>query len=57
MARAIWSGAISFGLVNVPVKLFSATSPKTVRFHQISAKTGARIRQKRVDQSTGDEVP
>jgi DNA end-binding protein Ku len=57
MARAIWSGAISFGLVNVPVKMYSATSPKTVRFHQLSGKTGARIRQKRVDQSTGDEVP
>jgi DNA end-binding protein Ku len=57
MPRAIWSGAISFGLVNVPVKLYSATSPKTVRFHQLSAKTGARIRQKRVDPSTGDEVP
>ena len=57
MARAIWSGAISFGLVNVPVKLYSATSPKTVRFHQLSSKTGARIRQKRVDPSTGDEVP
>jgi DNA end-binding protein Ku len=57
MARAIWSGAISFGLVNVPVKLFSATSPKTVRFHQISSKTGARIRQKRVDPSTDEEVP
>jgi DNA end-binding protein Ku len=57
MARAIWSGAISFGLVNVPVKLYSATSPKSVRFHQVSAKTGARIRQKRVDPSTGDEVP
>jgi DNA end-binding protein Ku len=57
MPRAIWTGAISFGLVNVPVKLYSATSPKTVRFHQISAKTGARIRQKRVDPSTGDEVP
>ncbi|MGO9959771.1 MAG: Ku protein [Solirubrobacteraceae bacterium] len=56
MARAIWSGAISFGLVNVPVKLYSATSPKTVRFHQLSGKTGARIRQKRVDSSTGDEV-
>jgi DNA end-binding protein Ku len=56
MARAIWSGAISFGLVNVPVKLYSATSPKTVRFHQLSSKTGARIRQKRVDASTGDEV-
>ena len=57
MARSIWSGAISFGLVNVPVKLFSATSPKTVRFHQLSSKTGARIRQKRVDPTTGEEVP
>src|SRR5438874_82440 len=57
MPRAIWSGAISFGLVNVPVKLYSATSPKTVRFHQISSKTGARIRQKRVDPSTDEEVP
>jgi DNA end-binding protein Ku len=56
MPRAIWSGAISFGLVNVPVKLYSATSPKAVRFHQLSGKTGARIRQKRVDPSTGDEV-
>src|SRR3984885_10165736 len=56
MARAIWSGAISFGLVNVPVKLYSATSPKTVRFHQLSRETGSRIRQKRVDPSTGDEV-
>ena len=57
MARAIWTGAISFGLVNVPVKLYSATSPKTVRFHQLSSKTGARIRQKRVDPSTDEEVP
>jgi DNA end-binding protein Ku len=56
MARAIWSGAISFGLVNVPIKLYSATSPKAVRFHQLSAKTGARIKQKRVDPTTGDEV-
>jgi DNA end-binding protein Ku len=56
MPRAIWSGAISFGLVNVPVKLYSATSPKTVRFHQLSSKTGARIKQKRVDPSTGEEV-
>jgi DNA end-binding protein Ku len=56
MPRAIWSGAISFGLVNVPVKMYSATSPKTVRFHQLSGKTGHRIRQKRVDEQTGDEV-
>jgi len=57
MARAIWTGAISFGLVNVPVKLYSATSPKAVRFNQISGRTGARIKQKRVDASTGEEVP
>src|ERR1700722_4831857 len=57
MAPAIWTGAISFGLVNVPVKLYAATSPKTVRFHQLSSKTGGRIRQKRVDSTTGEEVP
>jgi DNA end-binding protein Ku len=57
MARAIWTGAISFGLVNVPVKLYAATSPKTVRFHQLSSKTGGRVRQKRVDSTTGEEVP
>src|SRR5580693_469066 len=57
MPRAIWSGAISFGLVNVPVKLYSATSQKTVRFHQLSSKTGVRIKQKRVDPSTDQEVP
>ncbi|MBV9337242.1 MAG: Ku protein [Solirubrobacterales bacterium] len=57
MARAIWSGAISFGLVNVPVKLYTATQPKAVRFNQLSGKTGARIRQKRVDPTTDQEVP
>jgi DNA end-binding protein Ku len=57
MPRAIWSGAISFGLVNVPVKLYSAVSSKSVRFHQLDSETGARIRQKRVSSATGDEVP
>ena len=57
MPRAIWSGAISFGLVNVPVKLFSAVSPKDVRFNQLEEGTGARIRQKRVSADTGEEVP
>jgi len=52
----MWSGAISFGLVNVPVKLYSAVSRKTVRFHQLSKDTGVRIQQKRIDPSTGDEV-
>jgi DNA end-binding protein Ku len=52
----MWSGAISFGLVNVPVKLYSAVSKKTVRFHQLNGKTGHRIAQKRTDAQTGDEV-
>jgi DNA end-binding protein Ku len=52
----MWSGAISFGLVNVPVKLYSAVSRKTVRFHQLNGKTGHRIAQKRVDSSTNEEV-
>jgi DNA end-binding protein Ku len=56
MARSIWTGAISFGLVTVPVKLYSAVNRKTVRFHQLSGKSGVRISQKRVDPSTGDEV-
>jgi DNA end-binding protein Ku len=56
MARSIWTGAISFGLVTVPVKLYSAVNRKTVRFHQLSGKTGVRISQRRVDPSTGDEV-
>jgi DNA end-binding protein Ku len=53
----MWSGAISFGLVNVPVKLYSAVSRKTVRFHQLNSDTGHRISQKRVDSVTGEEVP
>jgi DNA end-binding protein Ku len=57
MPRAIWTGAISFGLVNVPVRLYSAVSRKTVRFHQLDDKEHARIQQKRVSSKTGDEVP
>ncbi len=56
MARSIWTGAISFGLVTVPVKMYSAVSRKTVRFHQLNKATGSRIAQKRVDPSTGEEV-
>jgi DNA end-binding protein Ku len=57
MARAIWTGAISFGLVNVPVKLYSATAAKTVRFHQLHDKDGVRIQQRRVCPADGEEVP
>jgi DNA end-binding protein Ku len=56
MPRPIWSGSISFGLVNVPVKLFSATSPKEVRFHMLHDKDGGRIQQKRVCSIDGQEV-
>jgi DNA end-binding protein Ku len=56
MARSIWTGAISFGLVNVPVKLYSAVSKKTVRFHQLHEKDGIRIQQKRVCPADGEEV-
>lgn len=57
MARSLWSGAISFGLVNVPVKLFSAVSPKEVRFNMLHHKDGGRIQQKRVCSVDGEEVP
>ncbi len=55
MPRAIWSGAISFGLVSVPVKLYSAVSRKTVRFNQLDSATNTRVRQKRVN-GEGEEV-
>jgi len=57
MPRAIWTGAISFGLVSVPVKLYSAIDRKSVRFHQLSGKSGVRVAQKRVDPTSGEEVP
>jgi DNA end-binding protein Ku len=56
MPRSIWTGAISFGLVTVPVKLYSAVNRKSVRFNQLNGRTGSRIAQKRVDASTGEEV-
>jgi DNA end-binding protein Ku len=57
MPRPIWTGSISFGLVNVPIKLVSATSPKDVRFHQLHSTDNARIQQKRVCSADGEEVP
>lgn len=56
MPRAIWSGAISFGLVNVPVKLTTAIAKKDVHFHQLHATDGARIEQRRVCTADGEEV-
>ena len=57
MARSIWRGAISFGLVNVPVKLYSAVSKKTVRFNQLHEKDNSRINLKRFCAEEGQEVP
>ncbi|MDQ6696360.1 MAG: Ku protein [Actinomycetota bacterium] len=57
MPRATWSGSISFGLVNIPIKLYTAVSRKNVRFNQIDTRTGSRIKQKRVSETDGDEVP
>jgi DNA end-binding protein Ku len=56
MPRPIWTGSVSFGLVNVPVKLLSATSSKDVRFHQLHDADNARISQKRVCSLDGEEV-
>src|SRR5207248_2700679 len=55
MARAIWSGSISFGLVNVPVKLYSAVHQQDIHFSQFD-KSGNHIRYKRVSEKTGKEV-
>ena len=57
MARAIWSGSISFGLLNVPVKLYSAVSKQTVRFRELRESDSSRVKHKRVAESDGKEVP
>ncbi|MBO2459143.1 non-homologous end joining protein Ku [Actinomadura violacea] len=55
--RSIWKGAISFGLVTIPVKLYSATEQRDVSFHQVHREDGGRIRYKRVCSVDGEEVP
>ncbi len=56
MPRVIWKGSISFGLVTIPVQLFSAVSRKTVRFNQLDAETGARVRYKKVSSADESEL-
>ena len=56
MPRAIWSGSISFGLLNVPVKLYSAVSKKSVSFRELRESDGSRVRHKRVAEADGKEV-
>jgi DNA end-binding protein Ku len=56
MPRSIWKGAISFGLVNIPVALYAAESRQELRFNQLDKETGHRVRMHRVDEETGREV-
>jgi DNA end-binding protein Ku len=56
MARAIWSGSISFGLLNVPVKLYSAVSRRQISFRELRASDSSRVRHKRVAEADGEEV-
>jgi DNA end-binding protein Ku len=55
--RSIWKGAIAFGLVNVPVKVYSATESHDIRFHQVHAADGGRIKYQRVCSECGEIVP
>ncbi|MER6386228.1 Ku protein [Streptomyces sp. NPDC001250] len=57
MARAMWNGVLTFGLVSLPVQLFAATDSHTIRFHQLQRGTSDRVRNKRVNERTGEEVP
>jgi DNA end-binding protein Ku len=57
MARAIWSGSISFGLLNVPVKLYSAVARRSIGLREIRESDGTRIRHRRVAEGTDEEVP
>ncbi|WP_051471877.1 Ku protein [Patulibacter minatonensis] len=55
-ARSIWNGTITFGSVAIPVKLFSATSPHTLRFREVRASDGATIEHRRIGAESGDEI-
>jgi DNA end-binding protein Ku len=57
MPRSIWNGTISVGLAHVPIKLYSATESKTVSFHEVHLKDGARLEHKRICSKEGMEVP
>jgi DNA end-binding protein Ku len=56
MARSLWTGSVSFGLVNVPVKAYTAVKDHDVHFHQLDKKSGSRIRYRKVSEETGKEV-
>lgn len=57
MPRPVWSGTLTFGLVSLPVSMYTATDSHTVRFHQVQRGTSDRVRNLRVNERTGEEVP
>src|SRR5215216_6381272 len=57
MARPTWNGTISFALLSIPVKLYTAQRPKDISFNQLERSTGQRIKQRRVSAVSGEEVP
>lgn len=57
MARPVWSGAISFGMVSIPIRLMPAVKRKSISFNQLDDQTMSRIRYRKVSEATGDEVP
>ncbi|WP_347232519.1 Ku protein [Streptomyces sp. C] len=56
MARPVWAGNLAFGLVSLPVGLYTATDSHTIHFHQLQRGTSDRIRNKRINERTGDQV-
>src|SRR6478609_4292728 len=56
-ARSIWSGTVSFGLISIPVKMFTAVRQQTVAFNQLDDRSMGRIRYLKVSEETGEEVP
>src|SRR4051812_39153722 len=56
-ARSIWNGTITFGIVNVPVKLYTATESKSVHFHQVHARDGSPVENRRICSKEDKEVP
>ncbi len=57
MARPMWKGSVNFGLVNVPIRMYRAVSPRDVRFHQLHAKDKSRVRERRICEAEGTEIP
>ena len=54
--RSLWNGTLTFGLVNVPVKVYTATESKTIHFHQVHLKDKARIEHRRPNDTKGETI-